>query len=121
MQLEHLHPPPRSTNLATRGFLFMNGTAEGGRSARPEEFEAKLFGGGRMFEGRPQQFQAGCVDVSCKNVLTGRTLVRQHGLKLKAEHLGGRGHRNLIFDIWSGDAYLKFWGLDAEEKRLVSN
>lgn len=80
-----------------------------------------MFGGGRMFEGRPQQFQAGCVDVSCKNVLTGRTLVRQHGLKLKAEHLGGRGHRNLIFDIWSGDAYLKFWGLDAEEKRLVSN
>ncbi len=37
MQLEHLHPPPRSTNLATPGFLFMNGTAEGGRSLRANE------------------------------------------------------------------------------------
>ena len=39
MQLEHLHPPPRSTNLATRGFLFMTGTAEGGRSTARDAIE----------------------------------------------------------------------------------
>ena len=32
-KLEHLRPPPRSTYLATPGFLFMNGTAKGGGSA----------------------------------------------------------------------------------------
>lgn len=88
---------------------------------RPEEFGAKLFGGGHMFEGRSQPLQAGCLDVPRKNVLAGRALVRQHGLKLKAEHLGGQGHRNLIFDIWSGDAYLKFWGQNAEQKRPVAD
>ena len=59
--------------------------------------------------------QHGCVDVPCKNVLRGRELVRQHGLRLKAEHLGGEGHRNVLFEIWSGDAYLKFWGQNAQQ------
>ena len=82
---------------------------------RPDEYEAKLFGGGRMFApDRPLPAQVGCVDVPCKNVLRGRELVRQYGLRLKAEHLGGEGHRNLLFEIWSGDAYLKFWGQNAE-------
>ena len=85
---------------------------------RPQEYEAKLFGGGRMFAHDPQQgspARPGCLDVSCKNVLRGRELVRQHGLRLKAEHLGGEGHRNVLFEIWSGDAYLKFWGQNAEQ------
>ena len=34
MQLDPPQPPPRSINLATPDFLFMNGTATGGRSAR---------------------------------------------------------------------------------------
>ncbi|CUB00955.1 chemotaxis protein CheD [Thiomonas bhubaneswarensis] len=83
---------------------------------RPEEYEAKLFGGGRMFtQDKPPHVHVGCTDVPCKNVLRGRELVRQHGLRLKAEHLGGQGHRNLMFEIWSGDAYLKFWGQNAEQ------
>ena len=81
---------------------------------RPEDYEAKLFGGGRMFAEAPH-VRPGCLDVSCKNVLRGRELVRHYGLRLKAEHLGGEGHRNLMFEIWSGDAYLKFWGQNAEQ------
>ncbi|MHB0922303.1 chemotaxis protein CheD [Thiomonas sp.] len=83
---------------------------------RPEEYDAKLFGGGRMFGHAHRTPHAGYTDVPLKNVLTGRELVRQHGLKLKAEHLGGQGHRNLMFEIWSGDAYLKFWGQDAQQR-----
>ncbi len=83
---------------------------------RPDEYEAKLFGGGRMFtQEKPLHVQHGCMDVPCKNVLRGRELVRQHGLRLKAEHLGGEGHRNVLFEIWSGDAYLKFWGQNAQQ------
>ncbi|MBW4047224.1 MAG: chemotaxis protein CheD [Proteobacteria bacterium] len=87
--------------------------------ARPEEFEAKLFGGGRMFEASHGPNRHDVLDVSTKNVQMARTLVRRHGLKLKAEHLGGSGHRNLVFEVWSGHAYLKFWGQDAEQNQAM--
>lgn len=76
---------------------------------RAQEFEAKLFGGGRMFDG-----ERGGSDVPQRNVAAGRALVLQHGLRLRAEHLGGQGHRNLVFELWSGDAYLRFWGQGAQ-------
>ncbi len=84
-----------------------------GAGTRPQEYEAKLFGGGRMFAAHT----AVAADVSRKNVQRGRELVRQHGLTLRAEHLGGEGHRNLWFELWSGDVYLKFWGQNAEQRR----
>lgn len=80
---------------------------------RPQEYEAKLFGGGRMFAANT----AAVADVSRKNMQYGRELVRQHGMTLRAEHLGGEGHRNLWFELWSGDVYLKFWGQNAEQRR----
>lgn len=76
--------------------------------ARPEEFEAKLFGGGRMFhhadcEGR------GCptLQVHDRNVAVGHELVAMHGFKFKADHLGGHGHRQVILDVWSGHVWLR--------------
>lgn len=75
----------------------------------PQQYEAKLFGGGRMFDGA-------VVDIPYKNVVIARELVARHGLRLRAEHLGGSGHRNLQFEIWSGNAYLRFWGQDAEQR-----
>lgn len=73
----------------------------------PHEFEAKLFGGGHMFQ------QAFCNPNDCgsqvpdRNVAAGRELVQRHGFTLKAEQLGGRGHRQVMFDIWSGHAWVK--------------
>lgn len=75
--------------------------------ARPEEFEAKLFGGGRMFH------HAFCDGKKCgnqvqeRNVSSGRELVAGYGFKVKGEHLGGHGHRQVIFDIWSGHVWMK--------------
>lgn len=80
--------------------------------ARPQEFEAKLFGGGRMFG-----HDRGGSDVPQRNITAGRALVQQHGLRLRAEHLGGQGHRNLVFELWSGDAYLRFWGQGAQRSQ----
>jgi chemotaxis protein CheD len=37
----------------------------------------------------------------------GLNLLKQHGFTIKAEHLGGNGHRNLVFDVWSGLVWLK--------------
>jgi len=75
---------------------------------RPQEYEAKLFGGGSMFSpddchGRSQTKG----QVHDRNVDAGRALVAKYGFQVKAEHLGGCGHRQLVFDIWSGHAWLK--------------
>lgn len=77
----------------------------------PSEFEVKLFGGGSMFSEyeRPdgERRTAHMLDVPAKNVTAGRELVQRHGFKLIAEHLGGAGHRNVIFDVWSGDVWIR--------------
>lgn len=72
---------------------------------RPSEYEAKLFGGGRMFS-YPSKTKRH-VDISDRNVEAGRQLVAQYGFRLAAEDLGGDGHRNVILDLWSGDTWLK--------------
>jgi len=71
----------------------------------PHEYRTRLVGGGRMFE------QAGDArrgtDICTLNAEAARVLVMRHGFGLHAEDLGGRGHRNVIFDLWSGDVWLK--------------
>jgi chemotaxis protein CheD len=71
---------------------------------RPGEYQVKLFGGGNMF---PATNQLRECHVGLKNVEAGTELLARHGLKVSAEHLGGIGHRNLIFDIGSGHVWMK--------------
>jgi chemotaxis protein CheD len=74
---------------------------------RPQEYEAKLFGGGRMYS-QPDCGGKKCdVQVQDRNIQAGYDLVLRHELNLKAEHIGGHGHRQLMFDIWSGHAWMK--------------
>lgn len=87
--------------------------------SRVQDFEVKLFGGGRMFR------HAFCEGKNCdgqvheRNVAAGRAMVAQHGLKLIAEHLGGHGHRQVILDIWSGHAWLKHTPLPPQARCLL--
>ncbi|HWR76874.1 MAG TPA: chemotaxis protein CheD [Thiobacillus sp.] len=75
--------------------------------SHPHEYEAKLFGGGHMFK------HAFCNREDCgdqvpdRNIAAGRELVQRHGFMVKAEQLGGHGHRQVIFDIRSGHAWVK--------------
>lgn len=74
---------------------------------RPEQFEAKLFGGGRMFPSM-DCLAGGCAGaVQERNVEMARELAVQHGLRIKAEDLGGSGHRQVLFDIDDGAAWVK--------------
>jgi len=67
------------------------------------EYQVKLFGGGNMFPDRINTVS----HVGLKNVETARKLVAKHGFNCVAEHLGGDGHRNVIFDVWSGYVWVK--------------
>jgi len=73
----------------------------------PHEYEAKLFGGGHMFLHAFGTAKHGSVHVPDRNIAAGRELVQRHGFMVKAEQMGGHGHRQVVFDIWSGHAWVK--------------
>lgn len=80
---------------------------------RPAEYQVKLFGGGNMFPGARKQhadcpmpcinpIASNCRDISCRNELTAQLLVKKYGFRIQAACLGGSGHRQIFFDIWTG-------------------
>ena len=89
----------------------------GDAGTHPAEYRVKVFGGGNMFRkakpvdsGKPLAGRADRkpeMDVAGKNVLVARSLIDLHGFKIDAEDLGGNGHRQLLFDIWSGHVWLR--------------
>ena len=66
---------------------------------RPQDYQVKLFGGGRMFRSRHAAGAPAALDVGTRNVEAARTLLRTHGFRVRAAHVEGEGHRNLIFDV----------------------
>jgi len=85
--------------------LFDQALARHGMPAR--DFVVKLFGGGNMFPHGP----ASTIDVAGKNLAATRIELARRGLKPAVEHVGGAGHRKLIFDLASGDVWLAFSNL----------
>jgi chemotaxis protein CheD len=83
----------------------------------PNDYVFKIFGGGSMFPAQDGHWPCqtapcaevidGCRNVACRNSNIGRALLRQHHLNVVAEHLGGTGHRNVIFDVWSGQVWVR--------------
>lgn len=70
----------------------------------PSEYVVKMFGGGNQFNNYAQPSKQ---NIPEKNIETGKQLLAQYGFKLASSHLGGNGHRNVIFDIWSGDVWVQ--------------
>jgi chemotaxis protein CheD len=66
----------------------------------PQEYVAKVFGGGNMLD-----LQG--INISERNVEIARKLIKHYGFRQGGECLGGVGHRNVIFDVWSGEVWLK--------------
>lgn len=83
---------------------------------RAKHYEIKLFGGGNMF----QSYRHNSPSVAVRNVDAARSLIAAHGLKVRAESLGGTGYRNVIFDIASGDVWVRHVGSRALEERWLS-
>lgn len=70
---------------------------------RPEQYEVKLFGGGDMFP----SYKKGGRTVAGRNIEAVRGLIAAHGLCITSESLGGAGYRNVIFEIASGNVWVR--------------
>ena len=70
----------------------------------PADYVLKVFGGGQMFV-QPTSASAG--DVGTRNVARATQLLRDFGFRIAAQHVRDVGHRNVIFDVWSGDVWVK--------------
>ena len=81
----------------------------------PNEYVAKLFGGGNMFPGSG----ASSIDVGNKNLAAARLQLAGRGIKPTTEHVGGAGHRKLIFDLASGDVWLAFSNLEPIKEAAI--
>jgi chemotaxis protein CheD len=69
---------------------------------RPDDCEAKIFGGGNMFPGHDL---AGAMRVGQRNGEAARELLQCQGIPVASESLFGDGHRQIIFDVGNGDVW----------------
>ncbi len=69
---------------------------------RPSDCEAKIFGGGNMFPGHDR---AAAMLVGQRNGEAARDLLQACGIPVISESLFGYGHRQIIFDVSSGDVW----------------
>lgn len=72
-------------------------------STFPEEYEVKMFGGGNMLAPSKQANSVGE-----RNIEFGKSWLAEHGFRVSREHLAGDGHRNIVFDLETGDVWVKF-------------
>jgi chemotaxis protein CheD len=69
-----------------------------------EQWQVKVFGGGNMF---PNLQGTAAGHVGDRNVEVARELLRHHGLRLLAEDVAGLVYRNVVFNVWSGEVWVR--------------
>ncbi|MFZ4535284.1 chemotaxis protein CheD [Propionivibrio sp.] len=107
--------PPLDGRYATEAFeLFLQNVEAAG--TRPNEYQAKLFGGANMFTGG----KGSQMDIGARNIEYGQRLLASKHIALMAEHVAGSGRRKLRFDIWSGAVWLSFPEGEGAEIRNVN-
>lgn len=70
---------------------------------RPQDYVVKVFGGGNMFELNDKN----SVSVGDRNLQMMRTILAREGIAIAAQHVGGKGHRHVIFELWNGDCWVR--------------
>ncbi|WP_198420755.1 chemotaxis protein CheD [Massilia atriviolacea] len=71
------------------------------QGVQASDCQAKLFGGGNMFPSRRSERPA----IGMQNGAEARALLAAHAIPLLSACLYGVGHRQIIFDIASGDVW----------------
>ncbi len=48
-----------------------------------------------------------CQSIGCKNIEVARKLLDAAGFAIASENVGGHGSRQVIFELWSGELWIK--------------
>ncbi|SPP65005.1 chemotaxis protein CheD [Nitrospira lenta] len=83
--------------------LFLQEMARKGTTLK--EYQVKVFGGGDMFPSLDKRGKA--LEIGMRNVELARKALEDLGVPVAAEHVGDVGHRQVIFDVWSGDVWVR--------------
>lgn len=67
-----------------------------------QQCQAKVFGGANMF---PEATASGALHVGRRNGEFARSLLGERGIAIQSESLFGCGHRQIIFDVATGDVW----------------
>ena len=118
----HIQMPGRSTHAdaaldgryAHDAFALFDRELERSRTTA-REYIVKLFGGGNMFPNS----RASAIDIGNQNVAAARRELARRGLAPAVEHVGGAGHRKLIFDLADGDVRLAFSNLEPAKEAAI--
>jgi chemotaxis protein CheD len=73
-------------------------------NTKPKDYHVKIFGGANMFS---EVIKDGGINVGEKNIAKAMELMSKYGFQVAAQDTGGIEHRSILFDIWSGDVWLK--------------
>lgn len=78
--------------------------------SRPADYQVKVFGGGNMFPNATN-----LTHVGRRNHEFALEHLAALGLTVGKRHLAGHGHRQVIFEVWSGDVWLRHAPVLTEE------
>lgn len=81
------------------------------------EYKAKIFGGGDMFSTLNMSYG---LDIGKQNIEAAKKLIEGNGFECIAHHLGGNGHRNVIFNVWNGDVWMRHNDVESDFSRSSS-
>lgn len=79
------------------------------------EYQIKLFGAGHMF---PDHLAKAGINICGNNIDAAEKFVAQHKLKLTSQDVGRAGHRTIIFEVWSGNVWVRHQAFGVQKKCL---
>ena len=82
-----------------------------GLGARPGGCQAKIFGGGAMFD--TGDGRSG-LDIGRKNGEAARAMLLERHIRIASESLFDAGHRRIVFDVRSGEVSMRHARLDIQ-------
>lgn len=80
------------------------------------DYEAKIFGGGNMMRERGQNIED---SIGTKNATAAMNLLMQEQVPIMVAHVGEFGHRRLVFDVNSGDVWVRHTDKDTAAAGIV--
>jgi chemotaxis protein CheD len=73
--------------------------------SRAADYQIKMFGGGSMFPSASSAVKH--ASLPQRNVEAAQMLAQRHGMTVGPSDLGAAGHRQVVFDSWSGEAWVR--------------